>query len=158
VSQMINQFKMDFYRFKTNKTMFALLFIFCAFQIFGIFMFKQYEQDMIEESGMKASVMNASEFIQSVLSQTPSWIMAYIAVFTVYFYISEHNSGFYKNMINMKKSRAFSVLSKILIQALFTLLMFIVLLIADFTGRGIFFDNTSIGDLGYFIKLLIGQL
>jgi len=56
----------------------------------------------------------------------------------------------------MKKARVYSVVSKILIQAIFTVFMMVAMIVSDLIGRGIFFDNTSIGDLGYFAKLLIG--
>lgn len=153
---MINLFKMDFQRFKSNKIMYLLLLIYAAFQIFGIFMMKQYEQPM-EQGGISVSSMNASEFIQSVLSQTPSWVLMYVAVFSVYFYMSEYNSGFYKNYISMNNARMYSVLSKILILGLFVLLMLVTMIISDLIGRSIFFDNAVIGDFGFFIKLLVGQ-
>lgn len=152
---MLNIFRMDLHRFITNKIMYILLLVFCAFQIFGIFMFKQYTQP-IQAGGIDISKMNESEFIQHLLSQPPSWILIYIFVFCVYFYFSEYNSGFYKNYITMKKARVYSVVSKILIQAIFTVFMMVAMVVSDLIGRGIFFDNTSIGDLGYFVKLLIG--
>lgn len=136
--------------------MYLLLLIYAAFQIFGIFMMKQYEQPM-EQGGISVSSMNASEFIQSVLSQTPSWVLMYVAVFSVYFYMSEYNSGFYKNYISMNNARMYSVLSKILILGLFVLLMLVTMIISDLIGRSIFFDNAVIGDFGFFIKLLVGQ-
>jgi len=153
---MINVFRMDWYRFKWNKIMYILLLVFCLFEIFGIFMMDHYGQQM-EGSGVQFDAMNASEFIQYTLSQTPSWVMFYILIFTVYFYMSEYNSGFYKNYITMKNARVHSVLSKILIQGVFTVLIFMVLVISDLIGRGIFFDNLLIGDVGYFAKVLIGQ-
>lgn len=153
---MINLFKMDLQRFKNNKIMYLLLLIYSAFQIFGIFMMKQYEQPM-EQGGTSVSSMNASEFIQSVLSQTPSWVLMYVAVFSVYFYMSEYNAGFYKNYISMNNARMYSVISKILILGLFTLLMLVTMVISDLIGRSIFFGNAAIGDLGFFIKLLAGQ-
>jgi len=136
--------------------MYVLLLVFCAFQTFGTFMMSEYEQPMAE-NGIQVSAMNASEFIQFVLSQPPSWMLMYITVFTIYFYMSEQNSGFYKNYITMKNARVHSVLSKMLIQAVFTLLMFVTLLISDFIGRTLFFETSTIGDFGYFMKLLIGQ-
>ncbi|WP_100012991.1 ABC transporter permease [Lentibacillus sediminis] len=151
---MINLFKMDLHRFKNNRIMYLLLFIYAAFQIFGIFMMSQYP---VEQGGIPVSAMNASEFIQSVLSQTPSWVLMYVAVFSVYFYMSEYNTGFYKNYISMKNARMYSVLSKILILGLFVLLMLTTMVIADLIGRSIFFGNTAIGDVGFFIKLLVGQ-
>ncbi|MFA1821891.1 hypothetical protein ACDX78_17200 [Virgibacillus oceani] len=153
---MINLFKMDFRRFIRNKMMYVLLLIFCAFQIFETFMMSVYEEPMAE-GGIQASAMNASEYIQLVLSQPPSWMLLYITVFTVYFYISEQNAGFYKNYITMKNARVYSVLSKILIQAVFTLFMFVTLLASDFIGRSLFFENSIIGDPGFFVKLLLGQ-
>lgn len=153
---MINLLKMEFNRFFTNKMMYILLIVFMAFQVFGIFMLKQYEQPVRGE--ILISSMNESQFIQVMLSQTPSWVMMYIMVFSVYFYMSEYNSGFHKNYVSMKNARMYSVISKILILGLFTLLMFIVMIISDLIGRAIFFNNTAIGDLGYFAKLLFGQL
>src|SRR5699024_3139643 len=153
---MINLFKMDFHRFISNKMMYVLLLIFIAFQMFGTYMTSVYEQPMAE-SGIQASAMNASEYIQYILSQSPVWMLLYIMVFTVYFYMSEQNAGFYKNYITMKNARIHSVLSKILIQAAFTLLMFVTLLFSDFIGRSLFFDNSVIGDTGYFVTLLLGQ-
>ncbi|MHA6253183.1 hypothetical protein [Oceanobacillus sp. CAU 1775] len=146
---------MEFSRFVTNKMMYILLLVFMAFQIFGIFMIKQYEQPV--QGVILPSAMNESEFIQSMLSQTPSWVMMYIMVFSVYLYMSEYNAGFYKNYSSMKNARVYSVLSKILILGLFTMLMFIVLLVSDLIGRAIFFENTALGDLDYFIKLILGQ-
>lgn len=148
--------KMDFYRFIRNKTMYLLLLIFGAFQIFATFMMSQYS-DPMSGSGTDAAMMNASEFIQYVLAQPPSWMLLYIAVFTVYFYMSEQNAGYYKNYITIKNARIYSIGSKIIIQAGFTLLMFIVLLASDFTSRSLFFSNSEIGNLDYFLKLLIGQ-
>lgn len=152
---MMNLFKMEFTRFFTNKIMYILLVVFMAFQVFGIFMSKQYEQPV--EGQMLISSMNESQFIQFMLSQTPSWVMIYITVFSVYFYMSEYNSGFYKNYISMQNARTYSVISKIIVVGQFTLLMFIVMIIADLIGRGIFFNNHTIGDAGYFIKLLFVQ-
>jgi ABC-2 type transport system permease protein len=152
---MINLFKMDLHRFLTNKMMYILLMIYSAFQIFGIFMGKKYEQPVEGETLMSA--MNESQFIQTILSQTPSWVMMYITVFSVYFYMSEYNSGFYKNYISMNNARIHSVISKILTLGLFTLFMLIVMIISDLIGRAIFFHNTTIGDLGFFVKLIIGQ-
>ncbi|PAV28113.1 hypothetical protein CIL05_18575 [Virgibacillus profundi] len=153
---MINLFKMDLHRFKNNKIMYLLLVIFSAFEIFGIFMMKQYEQPM-EQGGTSVSSMNASDFIQLVLSQTPSWVLMYVTVFSVYFYMSEYNSGFYKNYISMNNARMYSVISKILILGMFTLLMLVTMVISDLIGRTIFFNNAAIGDWGYFVKLLVGQ-
>lgn len=153
---MINLLKMDLNRFFSNKIMYVLLLVFIAFQIFGIFMLKQYAQPAVQGE-MLISSMNESQFIQMMLGQTPSWLLMYIAVFSVYFYITEYNSGFYKNYISMKNARRNSVLSKILILGIFTMLMFLAMLMADLIGRSLFFGHTTIGDLGYFIKLLIGQ-
>ncbi|UQZ35438.1 hypothetical protein C2I18_19060 [Paenibacillus sp. PK3_47] len=150
---MINIWKMDFYRFRRNKIMYLLLLVFCAFQLFGIFMMSQYPST----SGVPLSSMNESEFIQYTISQPPSWMLIYIAVFSIYFYMSEYNAGFHKNYISMRRARIYSVLSKVLILAVFVALLFLTMLITDWIGRGLFFDNTGIGDLTYFLKLLIGQ-
>lgn len=153
---MINLLKMDWYRFRRNKIMYLLLLIFCAFQLFGIYMMQQYAQPM-EEGGVQIGSLNESDFIQYTISQPPSWMLIYIAVFTVYFYMSEWSSGFHKNYISMRKARIYSVLSKIVILAVFVSMMFLTLLIADWTGRRLFLGNTDIGDLAYLMKLLIGQ-
>jgi ABC-2 type transport system permease protein len=71
--------------------------------------------------------------------------------------MSEQNAGYYKNYITMKNARTHSVLSKILIQAIFTLFMFMTLLASDFIGRSLFFENSTVGDPGFFVKLLLGQ-
>ncbi|WP_040984185.1 ABC transporter permease [Oceanobacillus jeddahense] len=153
---MMNLLKMDVNRFFTNKTMYVLLLVFMAFQIFGIFMHKQYEQPGTQGE-LLVSNMNESQFIQMILSQTPSWILIYIAVFTVYFYISEYNAGFHKNYFALKNARRNSVISKIVILGIFTMLMFFTMIMADLIGRSLFFQNAAIGDLGYFAKLLLGQ-
>lgn len=136
--------------------MYVLLLVFMIFQVFGIFMQKQYEQPDAQ-SEMLVSNMNESEFIQMILSQTPSWVLMYIAVFTVYFYMSEYNTGFYKNYISLKNARRNSVISKILMLGIFTLLMFLIMILADLIGRSLFFQNAAIGDFGYFTKLVAGQ-
>ncbi|WP_078392660.1 hypothetical protein [Shouchella patagoniensis] len=153
---MMNLFKMDLHRFLTNKIMYILLVVFIAFQIFGIFMIKQYEQP-VEQGGMLISHMNESQFIQQMLAQTPSWVLIYVTVFSVYFYMSEYNAGFYKNYISMKRARMYSVLSKIVILGLFTLLMMLVMVVADLIGRAIFFQQATLGALGYLSTLLAGQ-
>lgn len=153
---MINLFKMDFYRFIRNKIIFLLLLIFSAFQIFGTFMMSVYEQP-IAEGGIEVGLMNASEFIQFTLSQPPTWVLMYITVFTIYFYMSEQSSGFYKNYMTMKNARIYSVLSKIFIQAIFTLFMFVALVISDFIARALFFDTSTVGDFSGFITLLLSQ-
>lgn len=136
--------------------MYVLLFIFCAFQIFGIFMMSLNE-DAMAAAGIHIRSLNASEFIQLVLSQPPSWMLLYIMVFTIYFYMSEFISGYYKNYITLQRARLYSVLSKIIIQAFFTLFMLATLLVADFIGRSVFLETTAIGDFGYFLKLLFTQ-
>lgn len=153
---MFNLLKMDLYRFLTNKIMYILLVIFIAFQIFGIFMLKQYEQPM-EQGGQLVSRMNESQFIQLMLAQTPSWVLMYVTVFSVYFYMSEYSAGFFKNYISMNRARVYSILSKIVILGLFTLMMFVTMVIADLIGRALFFQYTAIGDLSYFMTLLAGQ-
>src|SRR5699024_12210520 len=100
---------------------------------------------------------NESQFIQIILAQTPSWILMYITVFTVYFYMSEYSSGFYKNYISMHNARIYSVFSKIVIMGLFTLFMFLVMVIFDLIGRAIFFNNELIINLGVFANLLVSQ-
>lgn len=154
---MINILKMDLQRFWTNKVIYLLLLIFAGFQVFGLFMLKQYNPP-VEEGGLSLSTMNQSEFIQQTLSLTPSWVMLYIVVFSVYFYMSEYNSGFYKSYMTMKHARPTSVISKIVIQAIFTLMMFVVMIASDLIARSVFFNNSSIGDVGYFAKLVLGQV
>lgn len=153
---MINILKMDLHRFRTNKVMYLLLLIFAAFQIFGIYMIKTYEQP-IEAGGLLIGEMNESQFMQMMLSQPPSWILLYITVFCVYFYMSEYNSGFYKNYISLKHARLYSVISKWIVSGLFTALIFIVMIIANGVGRSLFFHKVTIGDPGYLMKLIIGQ-
>lgn len=80
---MLNILKMDFYRFVRNRIMYLLLLVFCAFQIFGIFMTKQYAQEM-ENGGISVSSLNESDFIQYTISQPPSWMLVYIAVFSIF--------------------------------------------------------------------------
>lgn len=153
---MINLFKMDFYRFSRNKIMYLLLLLFCAFQIFGIYMMKQYAQP-VEEGGVQIANLMEIDFIQYTISQPPSWMLIYIAVFTIYFYMSEWNSGFSKNYISMRQARVHSVFSKMAILALFVAIMFLTLLIADGIGRRLFWDQTDLGDPGTLIILLAGQ-
>ncbi|ETT58954.1 hypothetical protein C173_29826 [Paenibacillus sp. FSL R7-277] len=152
---MINLLRMDLYRFTRNKIMYLLLLLFCAFQIFGIYMMKQYEQPV--EGRPLLSSLTESEFIQLVISQPPSWMLIYIAVFTIYFYMSEWNSGFHKNYISMRQARIHSVFSKMAILALFVAMLFLILLIADGIGRRLFMGQTDLGDLGMLITLLVGQ-
>lgn len=153
---MINLLKMDLHRFITNKMMYILLAVFAAFQVFGIFMINQYEEPNAQTNVLH-SMMNESEFIQTMLAQTPSWVLMYIAVFSVYLYMSEYNAGFYKNYISMKNARIYSVISKIIILALFTCLMLVVMVFADLIGRELIFKQSTIGDVGFFVKLLVGQ-
>ncbi len=151
---MLNILKMDLHRFLTNKVLYLMLLIYTAFQIFGIFMMKQYP---VEYDGVPVSSLNASEFIQVGLAQTPSWVLLYVTVFAVYFYMSELNSGFYKNYVSMEGARIHSVLSKVFILGLFTLFIMLTMVISDFIGRNIFFGHASLGDVGYFMKVFFGQ-
>ncbi|AIQ51273.1 ABC transporter permease [Paenibacillus sp. FSL R7-0331] len=153
---MLNILKMDFYRFVRNRIMYLLLLVFCAFQIFGIFMTKQYAQEM-ENGGISVSSLNESDFIQYTISQPPSWMLVYIAVFSIFFYTSEFSSGFHKNYIPMHRARIHSVCSKIMVLAAFVAMLFLTMLIADWIGRTLFFENTSLGDPVYLMKLLISQ-
>lgn len=136
--------------------MYLLLLVFCAFQIFGIFMTKQYAQEM-ENGGISVSSLNESDFIQYTISQPPSWMLVYIAVFSIFFYTSEFSSGFHKNYIPMHRARIHSVCSKIMVLAAFVAMLFLTMLIADWIGRTLFFENTSLGDPVYLMKLLISQ-
>ncbi|ETT56302.1 MULTISPECIES: ABC transporter permease [unclassified Paenibacillus] len=152
---MINLLRMDLYRFTRNKIMYLLLLLFCAFQIFGIYMMKQYEQPV--EGRPMLSSLTESEFIQHTISQPPSWMLIYIAVFTIYFYMSEWNSGFHKNYVSMRQARIHSVFSKMAILALFITILFLTLLIADGIGRRLFMGPTDLGELGMLITLLASQ-
>lgn len=153
---MNNIIKMDWHRFISNKIMYFLLFVYAFFQVFGIFMMVQFGQEMAE-GGVHFQSMGEGEFIQFVLAQPPSWVMLYILVFTVYFYMSEYNSGFYKNYMTIKRARTYSVYSKILIQGLFTLFLFIVMILSDWIGRTIFFEQSAFGSWAYFAKVVGGQ-
>lgn len=154
---MNNILAMDWHRFKSNKIMYILLLVYAFFQMFGIFMMAQYGQDMAE-GGVNFNEMNAGEFVQYVLAQTPSWVMLYIVVFTIYFYMSEYNAGFYKNYMTIKGARIYSVWSKLIIQGIFTLYIFIVMVGSDWIGRSVFLDQVSFGSWLYFGKVIGGQL
>jgi ABC-2 type transport system permease protein len=154
---MLNLLRMELRRFVGNKIAPLLLLLFAGFQLFGIFMMSQYQTSM-ETGGLSFAAMTESEFIQYMLAQPPTWMLLYLAVFTVYFYMSEFNSGFYKNYIGMRHARIHSVLVKIIVQALFTLLLFAVMLLVDLGGRQLFFGQAALGDLGGLLKLLLGQL
>lgn len=156
VSRMLNILKMEFSRFFTNKMMYILLLVYLAFQMFGTFMFTQFET-VTPFGSLTVEELNQSQYMQLILSQTPSWVMLYIGIFTVTFYMSEYNHGFYKNYISMENARVQSIIAKILVLGMFTAIMFAVMLLADFTSRAIFFDNMSIGDIDYFLKVLLGQ-
>lgn len=153
---MINMLRMEFSRFFTNKVMYILLLVYIVFQMFGTFMFTQFET-VSPISGQLVQDITQSEYMQMIISQTPSWLLLYIGIFTVSFYMSEYNNGFYKNFISMENARVQTVIAKILVLGLFTLLMFIIMIITDFIGRAIFFENTDIGDPQYFIKVFLGQ-
>lgn len=136
--------------------MYILLLVYIVFQMFGTFMFTQFET-VSPISGQLVQDITQSEYMQMIISQTPSWLLLYIGIFTVSFYMSEYNNGFYKNFISMENARVQTVIAKILVLGLFTLLMFIIMIITDFIGRAIFFENTDIGDPQYFIKVFLGQ-
>lgn len=101
--------------------------------------------------------MSEAEFFQYIMSQPPSWMLVYITVFTIYFYMSESSSGFIKNYISMHNARIYSVISKIIILALFVVIILIVAICTNWIGRYVFFDSVQLGDLVLFAKLLIGQ-
>ena len=153
---MINILKMEFSRFFTNKMMYILIFIYAAFQVFGTFMFTQFEA-VTPFNGRLVEDLDQGQFMQMVLAQSPSWVMLYIGIFTVSFYMSEYSNGFYKNYIATERARIHSVTSKILVLGLFTLIMFSSMLLADYISRAIFFGNTNIGDIQSFIKIVLGQ-
>lgn len=154
---MLNLLRMELRRFAGNKMVPLLLLLFAAFQLFAIFMMREYQPAM-ESGGLSFATMTESEFIQYTLAQPPTWMLLYLTVFTVYFYMSEFNSGFYKNYIGMRHARVHSVLVKIIVQALFTLLLFAVMLLVDLGGRQLFFGQAALGDLGVLFKLLLGQM
>lgn len=153
---MINILKMEISRFFTNKMMYILLAIYFAFQMFGTFMFTQFDT-VSPFNNLMVSELNQSQYMQMILSQSPSWVMLYIGIFTVSFYMSEYNHGFYKNYISMENARVQSIISKILVLGLFTLIMFAAMVLSDFISRAIFFDSTELGSIDYFIKVLVGQ-
>jgi ABC-2 type transport system permease protein len=149
---MFNMLRMDFHRFRRNKPMLVLLALFFVLHLFGIFMMREYQESLDIGS------MDGTQFFQSTLSQAPSWVLLYLTVFTVHFYSSEYNSGFYKNYMSMPNARRNSVFSKIIILGLFTCLMMAVVIVSGFVGRIVFFNTASVGDPGDFMKALLGQL
>lgn len=153
---MVNILRMDLLRFRSNKLVPLLLVLFFGFHTFGIFMMKQYAAG---PAGMGPGIgeMNESQFFQYTMSYAPSWVLLYLTVFSVYFYMSEYQSGFYKNYISLKNARIYSVLSKILILGLFTCLLLIVVVGSDIAGRFLFLDNGSLGSLVELVKALAGQ-
>lgn len=153
---MINILKMEISRFFTNKMMYILLFIYVVFQVFGTFMFTQFEA-VSPFNGVVVQDLNQGQYMQMVLAQSPSWVMLYIGIFTVSFYMSEYNNGFHKNYISTERARIHSVTSKIIVLGLFTLIIFGVMIFADFFSRLIFFENSSIGDIDIFLKIVLGQ-
>ncbi|HJE20296.1 MAG TPA: ABC transporter permease [Aliicoccus persicus] len=153
---MISMIRMEFSRFFTNKMMYILLVVFMAFQMFGAFMNAQFET-ISPISGQNVVDITQSEYMQMILAQSPSWVMLYIGIFTVSFYMSEYNNGFHKNFISMENARVHTVIAKLLVLGMFTLLMFVIMIFTDFVGRAIFFENTNIGDPLNFIKIIVGQ-
>lgn len=153
---MISMLRMEFSRFFTNKMMYILLVVFMAFQLFGTFMNAQFET-ISPISGQNVVDTTQSEYMQMILSQSPSWVVLYLGIFTVSFYMNEYNNGFYKNYISLENARVHSVIAKLLVLGMFTLLMFVIMIITDFVGRAIFFENTDIGEALYFIKVFFGQ-
>lgn len=153
---MINMLRMEFSRFFTNKMMYILLGVYMAFQLFGTFMYTQFPT-LSAISGDPITEIPQSEYMQLVLSQSPSWVMLYIGIFTVSFYMSEYNNGFYKNYISIENARVNSVIAKILVLGWFTVLMFAAMIVTDFIGRAVFFENTDLGDFFYFIQVIVGQ-
>ncbi|MBW4080149.1 hypothetical protein [Paenibacillus sp. S150] len=146
---------LDLRRFGRNKPMIVLLLVYCLFQVFGIFMQSQYPP--AEVNGVSVPALSEGEFMQHTLSIAPSWVLIYLTVFVVAFYMSEYNAGFYKNYISMRRARIYSVLSKIAVQALFTLLLLIAVVLSDVVGRFWFFGNSSFGGVGLFTKVLAVQ-
>lgn len=136
--------------------MYILLFIYVVFQVFGTFMFTQFEA-VSPFNGVVVQDLNQGQYMQMVLAQSPSWVMLYIGIFTVSFYMSEYSNGFHKNYISTERARIHSVTSKIIVLGLFTLIIFGVMIFADFFSRLIFFENSSIGDIDIFLKIVLGQ-
>ena len=153
---MLNLLRMDMHRLTHNRVTLALLLIYCLFHVFGIFMMDQYPTASV--NGLALSEMNEWQFLQHTLALAPSWALIYLSVFTVYFYMSEYNAGFYKNYISMRRARLYSVLSKLSVQGLFTLALLGAVVFSDVVGRFWFFDNATFGDLGLFLRVLGIQL
>ncbi|QNK56919.1 ABC transporter permease [Paenibacillus sp. PAMC21692] len=152
---MLNILRMDFRRFRKNNMLPLLLAVFFAFQLFGIFMMSRYADSY--SAGLAPGSMSASEFFQYMLAQPPSWMLLYVAVFTVHYTWSERSAGFYKNYISMRHARVSSVLAKALLLALFTLLLFVAAVAANALGRLLFFENAPTGELGQYALLLLLQ-
>lgn len=153
---MLNILRMDFRRFRKNNMLPLLLAVFFAFQLFGIFMMSRYT-DSYSTAGLAPGSLNASEFFQYMLAQPPSWMLLYVAVFTVHFTWSERSAGFHKNYISMRHARVSSVLAKVLLLALFTLLLFVAAVAANALGRRLFFEDAPTGGLDQYALLLLVQ-
>ena len=143
---MLNLLRMDMRRLIGNKVTIALLLIYCLFHVFGIFMMNQYPSAPV--NGLTLAEMNEWQFLQHTLALAPSWALIYLSVFTVYFYMSEYNAGFYKNYISMRRARLYSVLSKLSVQGVFTLALMAAVVFSDVVGRYWFFENSTFGDTG----------
>jgi ABC-2 type transport system permease protein len=154
---MLNILRMDFRRFRKNNMLPLLLAVFFAFQLFGIFMMSRYADNYSAGAGLRPGSLSASEFFQYMLAQPPSWMLLYVAVFTVHYTWSERSAGFYKNYISMRHARVSSVLAKALLLALFTLLLFVAAVAANALGRLLFFENAPTGELGQYALLLLLQ-
>lgn len=152
---MLNIVRMDLRRFRSYKLMPVLLAVFFGFQLFGIYNFSKYADSF---AGVEFGSLSASAFFQYLLSQPPSWMLIYIAVFTVYYTWSERSSGFYKNYISMRHARVSSVMSKTLVLGLFTLLLFGTAVVANAIGRWLFFPEAPMGDWGTYVTLLALQI
>ncbi|WP_020616458.1 ABC transporter permease [Paenibacillus daejeonensis] len=149
---MLNLLRMDLRRLVGNKLTIALLFIYCLFHLFAIFMMA--ENPTPPMNGMTLVEMEEWQFLQHTSSIASSWVLIYLSVFTVYFYMSEYQAGFYKNYLSMRRARIYSVLSKLTVQGVFTLALLATVVLCDVVGRYFFLDNGTFGDPGLFLRVL----
>lgn len=149
---MLNLLRMDLRRFMRNRLMPVLLVVYVGFHLLGIFMQKQYP---VTVNGLALGDMTEAQFLPYILAGTPSWPLIYLTVFTVFFYMSEYNAGFYKNYIAMRRARIYSVISKMAVQACFTLVLLLTVLLTDLLGRYLFFGSTAFGSPLVVLQVLL---
>ncbi|MFS0722441.1 hypothetical protein [Paenibacillus sp. 1P07SE] len=149
---MLNLLRMDLRRFVRNRLTLILLLVYCVFHMFAIFMMSQYPTAPVQ--GMAIDEMTEGQFLQYITSSAPSWVLIYLSVFTVYFYMSEYQAGFYKNYMSMRRARVYSVLAKLAVQGVFTMLLLAAVVFSDMASRWWFFNNTEFGELGLFLRVL----